>query len=210
VLGGLADGDERDAIRLTLQPLKLHVVEQVPGGAVHLVEEQPIETVRVLLGVGDQVFERLAFVGLAGRFGDAVQLDDLAAGAVGVALERLNLYVEAEPLSFLFAADRVSAQSRIFLGSDIPTFALRELLGSFVERVVGDMETKEVEVTLTLPSWAFKGENGNAKPLRLAGTSASSASYETQSVLTLKLAEADCRYVLGRRACYQCRRRPAA
>jgi hypothetical protein len=107
-------------------------------------------------------------------------------------------------------ADRVSAQSKLFLGSDIPTYALREVLASFVERVVGDMETKEVEVTLTLPPWAFKGGIGGERPLRLVGTSASSASYETQSVLMLKLAEGDCRYVLSRTACYECRRRPAA
>lgn len=107
-------------------------------------------------------------------------------------------------------ADRVSAQSKIFLGSDIPTYALREVLASFVEKVVGDMETKEVEVTLTLPSWAFKGENGNAKPLRLVGTSESSASYQTHRVLTLKLAQADCRYVMrSNRACFECRRRAA-
>jgi DNA invertase Pin-like site-specific DNA recombinase len=102
---------------------------------------------------------------------------------------------------------RVSALSEGL--SDMPKFALREFLGSVVESVVGDMETKQVEVTLALPSWAF-GQNRDAKPMRLVGTSASSASYETHRVLTLKLAEADCRYVLSRTACYDCRRRPAA
>jgi hypothetical protein len=105
--------------------------------------------------------------------------------------------------------NRVSALSKFFLG-DMPTFAVREVLNGLVEKVVGDMETKEVEVTLALPSWALS-ENGDAKPLRLVGTSASSASYETQRVLTLKLVFADCRYVLtSSKACYECRRGRAA
>ena len=104
--------------------------------------------------------------------------------------------------------NRVSALSKLLLG-EMPTFAVREVLNGLIEEVVGDMETKEVEVTLALPPWAF-GENGDAKPLRLVGTSASSASYETHRFLTLKLAYADCRYVLGRTACYECRRRQAA
>jgi hypothetical protein len=41
------------------------------------------------------------------------------------------------------------------------------------------------------------------------GTSASSSSYQTHPVLTLRLATADCRYVLAAsEACYECRRRP--
>jgi hypothetical protein len=40
---------------------------------------------------------------------------------------------------------------------------------------------------------------------------ASSASYETHRVLALKLAEADCHYLIrSSRACYECRRRMAA
>jgi hypothetical protein len=104
---------------------------------------------------------------------------------------------------------RVRALSKNFFGADMPTFALRELLGGLVERVEGDMETKEVTVTLSLPPWAF-GEDGGLKAVRLVGTSESSASYQTHRVLTLVLAEGECRYVLGRTACYECRRRPAA
>lgn len=109
-------------------------------------------------------------------------------------------------------ADRVVTRIAALAANlkDAPTFALRELLNGLVERVVGDMETKEVEVTLALPAWAFR-EDDEAEPMRLVGTSASLASYETHRVLTLKLAEADCRYVLASsRACYECRRRPAA
>ena len=92
----------------------------------------------------------------------------------------------------------------------MPTFALREVLGGLVERVEGDMETKDVVVTLALPSWAVH-QNSDVQPMRLVATSASSTCYETQRVLTLKLAFADCRYVLASsRACYECHRRPAA
>lgn len=84
---------------------------------------------------------------------------------------------------------------------DAPTFALREFLNVFVERVVGDMETKAVEVTLALPDWAFREENA-INALRPVGTSASSSSYQTQGP-RLYLEDVVCE---SRKACYECRR----
>ena len=93
---------------------------------------------------------------------------------------------------------------------EAPTFAVREVLNGFIERVVGDMETKQVEVTLALPAWAFN-ENGDSQPMRLVGRSPSSTSYETHQKTTIVLAVADCEYVKGQRSiCYKCRRRKAA
>ena len=103
VLGRLGDGDERDAV-VAFEPLQLDVVEQVPGGPVHLVEQQPVEGAGVLLGVPDQFAEGLPLVGLTGGLGDAEEPDDLAAGPLRVAAEGGFLHVQGEPLAFLLPA----------------------------------------------------------------------------------------------------------
>jgi hypothetical protein len=103
--------------------------------------------------------------------------------------------------------ERMASLSKNFSG--LSSFALRELLGTLIQRVEGNMETKEVEITITLPAWAL-AENDGKPPMRLVGTPPSSASYETHGVSALNLGMADCRYVLSQTACYKCRRRPAA
>ena len=109
-------------------------------------------------------------------------------------------------------ADRVVAQLAALSASlpTMPKFALREALGSIVEKVVVDMETKQIEVILALPAWAL-AQNQGQEAMRLVGTSASSTYYETHQRMTVVLAVADCRYEMrSSRACYKCQRRPRA
>jgi len=47
----------------------------------------------------------------------------------------------------------------------MPKFALRQALGSIIEKVVVDMETKQVEITLALPAWAL-AHNQGPEPMR--------------------------------------------
>jgi hypothetical protein len=92
----------------------------------------------------------------------------------------------------------------------MPKFALRQLLETFVERAVGDMETKDVEIALKLPTWAFERKNADSR-MRLAPNSQSSVVDETHQPMVIKLGYADCRYTkLPRQVCYECRRRKAA
>jgi DNA invertase Pin-like site-specific DNA recombinase len=89
----------------------------------------------------------------------------------------------------------------------MPPFALREVVGTFIERALGDMATKDVEVRLRLPLWAFSAQNADSA-MRLEDGLRSQMFYETHS---LALGTYDCRYLLrASRACYDCRRRSAA
>lgn len=92
----------------------------------------------------------------------------------------------------------------------MPTFALRQVIGTFVEKVVGDMENKDVEVVLSLPAWAFVQKYADLG-VRPVGSLPSSTSDGTHRLLVVQLGVVDCRYV--RRSspvCYECRRRQAA
>jgi hypothetical protein len=92
----------------------------------------------------------------------------------------------------------------------MPPFALRQVIGTLVERIVGDMETKHVEVILSLPAWAFAQQDVDSA-MRLVGNSRSSSSFETHQRLVIQLGVFDCRYLLrSSRVCYDCRRRAAA
>jgi len=53
-------------------------------------------------------------------------------------------------------AERVLARLTA-LSEDLrpPVFALRQALASIVQKVVVDLQTKQVEVVLTLPAWAI-------------------------------------------------------
>lgn len=74
------------------------------------------------------------------------------------------------------------------------------------ERVVVDMATKDAEVSLKLPNWAFERGFG----VRAANSSRSQTSRETPPRVVVQLGFADCRYVhWGRQVCYTCRRRAA-
>lgn len=92
-----------------------------------------------------------------------------------------------------------------------PTFALRQLLGTVVEKVMVDMESKEVEIFLATPSSCVSAAQSGGSAMRLVGTSASSTSYETHQRHVVWLGIVNCRYVkLHRSVCFDCRRRPAA
>lgn len=94
------------------------------------------------------------------------------------------------------------------LGS-MPPFALRQVIGTFIEKVIGDMETKAVEVVLSLPAWAL-AQKDVVSAMRLVGSRPSSTSDETHQRLVVQLGVFDCRYLLrSSRACYDCRRRAA-
>ena len=93
----------------------------------------------------------------------------------------------------------------------LPAPAKRELVEAFVERVEVDMETRDAEVFLRLPSWALESSipaNGGG---RLAAGSASPTIHETHPASPIRLAWADCRYrnVHGSQepVCYRCRRK---
>ena len=94
---------------------------------------------------------------------------------------------------------------------ELPTFALRELLKAFVERVEVDMETKTATIPLVVPIGVRRnGGSDGEDAMRLVGTSASSVSYETHQEIRIQLAIGDCEESLcGGRRCYRCRRRAA-
>ena len=97
------------------KPFKFNVIEQVPGSPVHLVEDQTIELVGVLLGERHQLLEGLAFVVLGGGFGDAEESDDFAVVSLGVLAQGIDLNVEGEPLTLLFSAADTSQCDVSFL-----------------------------------------------------------------------------------------------
>jgi len=91
---------------------------------------------------------------------------------------------------------------------DLTPVMKRHLVMGFVERVEVDMGTKDAEVFLKLPSWALNEG-------RLENSSPSSTVDETNPLVGIRLALADCKYhyVRGsktRQVCYKCRRRQAA
>ncbi len=68
------------------EPFEFDVIEEVSGGSVDLVEENPVEVVSVLRGEGDEFLERSAFILLAGGFGNSPELDDLPVSPFGFPL----------------------------------------------------------------------------------------------------------------------------
>lgn len=106
-------------------------------------------------------------------------------------------------------AEQVTARlaERPFHLHGISAEAKRDLIEGYVERIEVDMATKDAEVSLKLPDWAYEGGFG----VRLASSSRSQTSHGTPPHLIVRLAFADCRYVrLGSQVCYECRRRKAA
>jgi len=88
--------------------------------------------------------------------------------------------------------------------------ARRDLIEAFVVKVIIDLETKNAEVILRLPPWAFKSASGAAEEGRLVTSRLSSVVYETPPLLTVFLGKANCQYEKGHRSvCYRCRRRVA-
>ncbi|HEY1686050.1 MAG TPA: recombinase family protein [Tepidisphaeraceae bacterium] len=93
----------------------------------------------------------------------------------------------------------------------MPKFAMKQLMTTFIEKAIGDMETKDVELMLKLPSLAFGQHNGDAA-MRLVETSRPSTSDETHQLFVVKLGFVDCHYIklAPNNSCYQCHRRKAA
>lgn len=109
-------------------------------------------------------------------------------------------------------ADRILEQlernRKNFSGASSAT--KRRLLEAFIERVEVDLENRDVEVWLQLPSWmAIEGNEAGC----LAPTLGSSTSYETP-LPPIRIAYAHCRYeriLTPGKICYHCKRtRPAA
>jgi hypothetical protein len=92
---------------------------------------------------------------------------------------------------------------------------LRDAVNEFVSAISVDMETKEVSISLSVPSWAFlplknvkkQGENEQSG-LCTATTSRSSTGSGTQQPFWLW--DGTCGYARGQRdVCYECRRKAA-
>ena len=96
---------------------------------------------------------------------------------------------------------------------DLEAGTRRDLIEAFVEKVVIDLETKDAEVVLRLPPWAFKTAFGATGEGRLVTNSLSPTVYETPPILSVSLGLADCQYHYKpaghERVCYYCRRRAA-
>ncbi len=91
----------------------------------------------------------------------------------------------------------------------MPTFSLRQVIGTFVQKVVGDLETKDIEINLSLPAWAFLQNNADSA-MRQVGNWPSSCSYETHHEQVVRLGIVDCQYIRSSNlVCYNCRRRAA-
>lgn len=108
-------------------------------------------------------------------------------------------------------ADDVLAHVRTMASdTNLPIPALRAWLAAVVEKVVVDLETKDIEISLMLPAFentAFSG--GNA--MRPVGTSASPCSYETHATSNATLLVVlNCQFQkTSSHICYDCRRHAA-
>jgi uncharacterized protein (DUF885 family) len=110
-------------------------------------------------------------------------------------------------------ADAVLTQLRQMTAnvSQMPPFALRELIGAVVSGVVIDMETRAVEVQLMLPLGVMTAATDGENAVRLVGRSASSTSDQTHPTVRAALGWFGCTEERpAGRPCYVCRRRHAA
>lgn len=111
-------------------------------------------------------------------------------------------------------ADAVLERLRLMTAesNNLPVAALRAWLATVVERVVVDLETKDIEIRLMLPSDIIVNATKPAQnTMRLVGISASSTDYETHPFLIAPLAMIDCQFQkASNHLCYDCHRRLAA
>lgn len=90
----------------------------------------------------------------------------------------------------------------------LPREQVKELLAGVVEKVVADLETKDFEIHLALPTWMMR--DAAVAQLRPSESSGSRTFSQTQAVFELKIAIGSCSYGRsGRQACYDCRRKAA-
>lgn len=94
---------------------------------------------------------------------------------------------------------------------EIPKFALRQLLGTVIGRIMVHMETKAVELQMMVPlAENFFGGSTSPDAMRLVGNSASSTSCQTHLPMRMEFGRFLCepRFSDGRR-CFECRRMAA-
>ncbi|HEY2787357.1 MAG TPA: hypothetical protein VGJ05_20545 [Fimbriiglobus sp.] len=111
----LGNGDERQVV-FRLQPFEFDVIEKIAGRPVHLVKEQAVEEAGVFLCVGNEFAERLAFIALTGRLGNAEQFVDFAASLRRVSPQGVFLHFEAEAFAFLFPTANPCQRDESFHG----------------------------------------------------------------------------------------------
>src|SRR5262249_6123193 len=99
---------------LGLQAFQFHVIKEVSGGAIEFVEQDSVELLGTLLGIGDDFFKRFALISLAGSLGDLPELDDRAAVLLCVTLQGFFLHIETEPLALLLTTAHASQGRELF------------------------------------------------------------------------------------------------
>jgi len=91
----------------------------------------------------------------------------------------------------------------------LPKPAVREIIRHLFVKVIGDMETRDVVVSIALPSWATQPAGGDLAAMCLGRSRQSSTSSETHQDGMLLLADGTCQYVRSNwSSCYECRRQP--
>lgn len=90
--------------------------------------------------------------------------------------------------------------------SSLPTAALRAWLGSVIEKVIVDLETKNIEIRLMLPADIIdKSAKSGQNAMRLVGSSASSTDYQTHQHAANWLARIACAFEKSsNHICYHC------
>lgn len=93
----------------------------------------------------------------------------------------------------------------------MPKFALRQLLGTVIGRIMVDMETKAVELQMMVPlAENFFGGSISPDAMRLVGNSASSTSCQTHPPIAMPWGSLTCvPQKIQSRVCYKCRRKAA-
>ena len=94
---------------------------------------------------------------------------------------------------------------------NFPVYQLRQVLAAMTESTIADMVTREVEMTLKLPSAAINDAKSAISQLCLQQTSRSSTLWQTQLNEALVLGIIRCEFRFqARKQCFKCRRLPRA
>jgi hypothetical protein len=120
-------------------------------------------------------------------------------------LEKRSAFAAEDPNEL---ADRILAGivNRSVSLDEMSASTKRELLETYVERIVVDMATKDAEVCFKLPESALEGGFG----VRVGPSLRSQIDGDTPHRLVIPIGVADCKYQrLQRDVCYTCQRRAA-
>lgn len=94
--------------------------------------------------------------------------------------------------------------------SSLPNHLVKEWLATVVGKVVVNMETKDIEIHLALPTAMLESGFSGENPMRLVTTSASPSSYETHQQ-AIAIAAIRCQFHKNSNTlCYHCQRSLAA